>query len=226
MLKVTIIITNYNLSKYIGTCIRSCLNQSLSKELYEIIIVDDKSTDNSLEVIGEFQKNNDNIKLIALNENKGVSYASNVGIKRSQAPYVIRVDADDYINENMLLFFSEILSWNPDVAFVYGDIYTVSEMGEKLERVRLNIIDNLYNHGAGIMFRKSCLEAVGLYDTEIKNCEDFDLIKRLFKNFDGHYLKLPLYRYRRHDNNMTNDIDSREKWKTIVNEKHSAGDET
>jgi glycosyltransferase involved in cell wall biosynthesis len=168
----------------------------------------------------DHKKNCSNIKLITLKDNFGVSYASNMGIRAAMAPYVIRVDADDYINENTLLFFSEILDWNPDISFVYGDIFSVDNYGNKIERIRLNELDNLYNHGAGIMFRKSCLEAVGLYDVALKNCEDFDLIKRLFKNFDGYYLKLPLYRYRKHENNMTNNKKERDKWKKIVNKKH------
>lgn len=220
MLEISIIITNYNLEKYIGTCIRSCLNQNISRELYEIIIVDDASTDNSIELIKEYQRSNPTIKIVVLEKNMGVAYASNAGIKMAEAPFIIRVDADDYINEKTLLFFSEILNWNQDIGFVYGDIFTVDSVGKRLERIRLNELDNLYNHGAGIMFRKSCLEAVGLYDNELRNCEDFDLIRRLFKNFDGYYLKLPLYRYRKHENNMTSNLEDREKWRKRVEKKH------
>lgn len=187
---------------------------------YEIIVVDDCSSDNSTEVVKDFQENYDNIRLIELTENMGVSYASNVGIRKAKSPYVIRIDADDYINRNLLQFYLEILNWNPDICFVYGDIITVNQFGEQIDRIRLNVIDNLYNHGAGIMFRKSCLEAVGLYDENIRNCEDYDLIKRVFKNFDGYYLRLPFYRYRRHDSNMTNNSEERMRWKQIVEDKH------
>jgi len=219
-MKVSIIITNYNLSKYLGTCLRSCIDQTLSRDQYEIIVVDDCSSDNSIELVRDIQENYGNIELIALSENMGVSHASNIGIRKAKSPYVIRVDADDYINRNLLEFYSEILNWNPDICFVYGDIIVVNRIGEQIERLRLNVIENLFNHGAGIMFRKSCLEAVGLYDEELRNCEDYDLIKRIFKNFDGYYLRLPFYRYRRHDNNMTNNPDERMKWKQKVEDKH------
>lgn len=219
MLKVSVIIANYNKAEYLGICLRSCLNQSIDRNLYEIIVVDDASTDSSLDVIEEFKHDHSNIKVVRLEKNYGVSYASNVGIKKAGGALVIRVDADDYINEHTLLFFSQILAWNPDIAFVYGDIFRINEHGEKLDRVRLNDLENLYNHGAGIMFRKSALEAVGLYDHNLKNCEDFDLIRRLFKNFDGYHLRIPLYRYRKHTNNMTNDIGEREKWRNRVLEK-------
>jgi glycosyltransferase involved in cell wall biosynthesis len=191
---------------------------------YEIIVVDDCSTDNSADVLDTFEKIK-NVKVIYLSENKGVSNASNIGIREALAPYIMRVDADDYINQNMLHIFSEILNWNPDICFVYGDIYKVDENGNHLERIRLNILENLFNHGAGIMFRKSCLEAVGLYDMNIRNCEDFDLLKRIFRNFDGYYLKLPFYRYRMHENNMTNDSKERERWRKIVLSKYEDGGE-
>lgn len=224
MIKVSVIITNYNLGRYLGRCLRSCLNQTLPDDQYEIIVVDDCSSDNSADVLETFIAKK-NIKTLYLSENQGVSNASNMGIKEAIAPYIVRVDADDYINQNMLYFFSEILNWNPDICFVYGDIYKVDENGNHLERIRLNILENLFNHGAGIMFRKSCLEAVGLYDKNIRNCEDFDLLRRIFKNFDGYYLKLPFYRYRMHKDNMTNDRKDREQWRKIVMNKYEENGE-
>ncbi|KQM12069.1 hypothetical protein AOA80_04440 [Methanomassiliicoccales archaeon RumEn M1] len=216
---VSIIITNHNYGRFLGRCIRSCLDQSLPLSEYEIIIVDDNSDDNSIEVINSYL-HHQNVSCIRLEKNMGVSYASNIGIRRAISPYVIRVDADDYINHNTLLIFSEILKWNSDISFVYGDIIRVNDKEEKCERINTNSINNLFKHGAGIMFRKSCLEAVGLYDESIRNAEDFDLILRVMKNFDGYHVKLPTYRYYRHDNNMTNDLNAREDWEQLVNNKH------
>jgi len=85
-------------------------------------------------------------------------------------------------------------------------------------------LENLFNHGAGILFRKSHLETVGLYDRELKNCEDYDLLIRYFKNFDGYHLKLPLYRYTLHDNNMTKDKKSRKAWETKILKKNKMGE--
>lgn len=180
---------------------------------YEIIVVDDGSTDNSIEVIESFE---DEIKPIFLKENTGVAYASNIGIRKARGMFVIRVDADDYINRNMLLFMSEILIWNKDIGFVYCDHLVVNKKEEKIDRLRLDTVKELYNHGAGIMFRKSYLEAIGLYDVNLKNCEDYDLLRRYLKNFDGYYLKIPLYRYFRHGKNITEDKEDREKWTKIV----------
>lgn len=211
---VSVIITNHNREAFIGRAIRSCLNQSLPKEKYEIIVVDDASTDNSREVIRSFPANE--LKVVFLEKNVGVAEASNKGIMAAQGSLVIRVDSDDYIKENCLLFLSEVLLNNKDIGFVYADHIRVDKNEEPLERVSINTIDLLFRHGAGIMFRKSYLEAIGLYDKELRNAEDFDLLRRYLKNYDGYHLKLPLYNYRQHDSNMTKDEDERKEWEHIA----------
>lgn len=212
-MSTSIIITNHNYGKYLGRCIRSCLDQTMDINHYEIIVIDDASTDESKDVLDTFGKK---IKTIYLNENKGVAYASNVGIIKALGIYIIRIDADDFINENTLHFMTQILIYNQDIGFVYCDHFRVDENGNKLERVNMKSLTNLLNHGAGIMFRKFNMEALGLYNSELKNCEDYDLIMRYLKNFDGYHLPLPLYRYSRHDSNMTNNKKERKNWEKKV----------
>jgi glycosyltransferase involved in cell wall biosynthesis len=207
---VSIIITNYNREAFIGTAIRSCLNQSLPRERYEIIVVDDGSTDGSIDVVNSFS----GVKLIR-QENQGVAEASNVGIKAAKGRFIIRVDSDDYIKEHTLLFLSEILMNNPDIGFVYADHIRVDKQERPIERVVINTLDLLFRHGAGIMMRKSYLEALGLYDKNLRNAEDFDLLRRYLKNYDGYHLKLALYNYRQHDTNMTKDEDERKHWEKV-----------
>lgn len=136
MIETSVIITNYNNSKYIGRAIRSCLKQTLSKDKFEIIVVDDCSTDDSREVILAHK-----VTPIFLEKNGGVANASNVGIKQALGKYIIRVDSDDYINENTLLFLSEVLNWNSDIGFVYSDHLRVDENEKVLDRVVINTLD-------------------------------------------------------------------------------------
>lgn len=215
MPETSVIICNYNNAKYLARAIRSCLKQSLSKSKYEVVVVDDCSTDNSRAVIESF---GDKIVPVYLEQNRGVANASNVGIKRALGKYIIRVDADDYINENTLLFMSEILNWNHDVGFVYADHLRVNDEEDILEQVVINTLDLLLRHGAGIMFRKQYLEVLGLYNEELRNAEDFDLLKRYISNFNGYHLKVPTYRYRQHENNMTKDEEERKRWERIADE--------
>jgi len=215
MVDTSVIITNKDNKDYLGRAIRSCLKQSLPSDRYEIIVVDDASEDKSRDVIVGFQ---DKIVPIYLEENVGVAEASNVGIRKAMGSYIIRVDSDDYINENTLLFMTELLDANLEIGFIYADHLRVDGYENILERVNLTTPELLFRHGAGIMFRKSYLEHIGLYDTELRNAEDYDLLKRYIKNFNGYHLRMPLYRYRQHDTNMTGDVEERKKWETKSDE--------
>lgn len=218
VIDTSVVITNYNNQDYITRAIRSCLKQSLSRERYEVIVVDDASTDRlsrvNIESFGPL------VKKIFLDKNVGVAEASNIGIKAAQGSFIIRVDSDDYIKENSLLFLTEILLANPEIGFVYADHIRVDHEEKPLDRVVINSLDKLFRHGAGIMMRKSYLEALGLYDTELRNAEDFDLLKRYLKNYDGYHLRLPLYNYRQHQTNMTKDETIRKEWEGKALKKH------
>lgn len=215
MIDTSVIITNFNNKDYLGRAIRSCLKQSFKN--YEIVVVDDCSTDNSKDILVGFK---DKITTIFLDKNVGVAEASNVGIRNALGNFIIRVDSDDYISEHTLLFMSEILMKNPSIGFVYCDHLRVDADEAVQERVDINTPDLLFRHGAGIMFRKSYLEVLGLYDKDLRNAEDYDLLKRYIKNYDGYHLKLPLYRYRQHATNMTRNEGKRKRWEKKSDEKN------
>lgn len=214
----SIIICSYNNKPYLGRAIRSCLKQSIESSRYEVIVVDDASTDESRDVIDGFKNK---IVPVLLDKNVGVAEASNIGIKQALGRFVIRVDSDDYISEHTILFMTELLNSNPDIGFVYCDHLRVDQNESVIERVNINTLDLLFRHGAGIMFRKSYLESIGLYDRDLRNAEDYDLLKRYIKNFNGFHLTLPLYRYRQHSTNMTKDEEERKKWENKSNEKYN-----
>lgn len=213
-IKVSVIITCYNLEDYINRAINSCINQTLDDEKYEIIVVDDCSTDNSNKIIA---KTAGLVKHIKLKENKGVAYASNQGIKVAKGKYIVRVDGDDYINKNFLHTMVEILDWNDDIGFVYCDHIIVDRNNERKQEI--NTLEKLLDHGAGVMFRKNYLNAIGLYDVSLRNREDYDLILRYIKNFDGYRVRLPYYRYFQRENSLSKQINEREELKEIINEK-------
>ena len=96
----SIIVTNFNYSKFLRRCLRSCLGQTIG-ENFEVILVDDKSTDNSIAIANEF-KNLKNFKLISNNKNIGVARSANKAIKMSKGKYFVRVDADDFISKYFL----------------------------------------------------------------------------------------------------------------------------
>ena len=202
-MKVSIIITNYNRASYIDRAIRSCLDQILFSPIsIEIIVVDDCSTDDSLKILKYFEEN---IALIVHETNKGVAAASNAGLKASTGDFIIRLDADDFFNKFAIYVLSQVLFENPGLGFVYADHTRVDDLGFKQEKVVIDNHEILYNHGAGVMFRKEVFDRVGLYDEALRNCEDYDLLIRVCQEFDGFHIPLPLYRYHIHGDNISLD---------------------
>ena len=100
-LKLSIIIPVYNTEKYVGECLDSCLEQDIPRNEYEIICVDDGSTDGSLKILTEYSEKYSNIHVYS-QKNQGVSAARNTGIDIAQGKYIWFVDSDDYIAVNCL----------------------------------------------------------------------------------------------------------------------------
>ena len=96
---LSIIVPIYNCESTIEKCIDSILKSEFKN--FEILIINDSSTDNSRNIIESRYLNNENIKIINLNKNEGVSFCRNLGIEIAQGEYITFVDSDDYINEKM-----------------------------------------------------------------------------------------------------------------------------
>lgn len=191
--EVSIIITNFNYNSYLSRCIRSCLSQSLASE---VILVDDCSQDDPRDQIEPYL---DNIVFCKTEKNLGISGASNLGIMKAQGRFVVRVDADDYVNENFSLFLSEYLKANKQCIGVSCDYYLVDESEEKIE----NKSAEDFPISCGIMYRKDILERNGLYNIEYRHREEEELRKRMGGKYKVDHLKIPLYRYRMHETNKT-----------------------
>ena len=92
----------YNVEPFIRECLDSCLHQSVPPNQYEIICVDDGSTDNTLTIVHEYECQNNNLSVVSLSDNKGVSTARNIGIDIAKGNYLWFVDGDDYIENGFL----------------------------------------------------------------------------------------------------------------------------
>jgi|TARA_B100000315_G_scaffold237058_1_gene253475 glycosyltransferase involved in cell wall biosynthesis len=216
----SIIITNYNYGLFLERCIRSCLNQKmpLGKE-YEIIVIDDNSNDMSHEILKRFQGK---IRYKVLDDNYGVAFASNVGIRMSDGRFVVRVDSDDYINEYMLLIQLLYLSYRTDYFGVSVDYYTVDLTGDKKIKI---FSANDEPISCGIMYRKDLLVLEGLYDPNYRHREERELRLRLREKYTIGNIPIPLYRYRIHGENKTNDIKELKRIDNYLTKKYRSGSE-
>ena len=222
--KISIIITCYNKERYISRAINSCINQSFPHDQYEIIVVDDASTDKSREAISLYHGFDGYhfIRTKFLKKNGGPAHASNVGIKMARGQYVVRVDGDDYIHQDFLQVMTEMLEWNPDIGFAYCDLIVVTGSGAPDQRkFELNTFERLLNHGAGVVFRKKYLQALGGYDESLRNCEDYDLLLRYQKQHPGHHLRLPYYRYFKEGSKLSTKIADRNKLKKVIRARYT-----
>jgi glycosyltransferase involved in cell wall biosynthesis len=213
-MKVSIVIAAYNSERFVGRAIRSCVEQSMPKGDYEVIVVNDGSEDNTAHVLEPF---GEWIKVITLNQNMGLAYAVNMGIKNALSRFVVRVDSDDFIHEDLVKMQYLFLSMNNHMDAVSCDYFLVNDKEDILER----------KNGAdapiacGIMFRKDRLIDIGLYDEKFMLREEEDLRIRFLDRYNIYNIPLPLYRYRKHEGNSTNNQARMDKYADLLKSKHN-----
>lgn len=195
--KISVIIPAFNEERYIGRCLRSIISQSLHNSEYEIIIVNDASVDKTEYALDLF---GDSIKVINNTSNIGLPASINKGIKVAQGDFIVRLDADDYVNFNYLNLLHFFLECNSEYDAVACDYYLFDDEENWLEKCDA-FADPI---GCGIMFKTKHLFDIELYDETFKVHEDKDLRLRFQKKYKMGHLNLPLYRYRKHENNITN----------------------
>ena len=199
---VSVIVAAYNQERFIGRCLRSLLHQTIPHDDYEIIVVNDGSTDKTAYALELFcDPQYSTVKVITNETNLGLPASLNRGIREARAEYLVRVDSDDFVNVNFLNFLCFYLESNPSADAVACDYLLLDDEEEVLGRA--NCMEAPI--ACGIMFRKEQLEEIGLYDESFRLHEERELRIRFEKKYRIHRLELPLYRYRRHEGNMTND---------------------
>jgi glycosyltransferase involved in cell wall biosynthesis len=233
---VGVLMPCYNHAKYIEEAINTVLEQDYKNKL--LIIIDDKSTDNSLEVVSSlftkrFQRilddNNECITvgkiqdvyaiLIARNENKKQAAARNKGILTTwnYCDYYCQLDADDWYLPGKLSKSMEVATSDPDnIGLVYSDVIihneindiTVHEFREPFDGRRLEQEDIVSN---APIINKRALAEVGLYDESMPPCEDWDLFLRICEKYLAIHIPEPLQKYRVTEQSCTFTVD-KEVW--------------
>lgn len=206
----------YNQEKYIGRCLRSLLAQNYPRDAFEIIVINDGSDDRTDYALELFK---DDIRLIKNEANMGLPASLNRGIHASNAPYIVRVDSDDYVNAHFLELLQMFMTVNRYMDAVACDYLIIDDREEVI--ARKNCMEDPI--ACGIMFRTEQLIDIGLYDENFLLHEERDLRYRFLQKYSIHRLELPLYRYRKHENNMTNDTEAMEHHMANLIQKHGEG---
>ena len=211
---ISIIIPAHNQERYIGRCLRSVLNQTYARSDYEIIVIDDASSDRTGYALELFESE---IVLIRNDEQLGLPASLNKGIRKARGRYIIRLDGDDYVHGEYLNVLALHLDLNSHFDAVACDYLLVDDQENILGQMDC-MNDPI---GCGIMFRIDHLIDIGLYDEEFLSREEEDLRIRFEKKYGIQRVALPLYRYRRHESNMTNDAERMSDFAKNLAEKHN-----
>ena len=211
MPKVSVIIPTYNRASYICETIDSVLDQTFTD--YEIIVVDDGSTDNTKEIVSlHIEKYSKKIRYF-YQENRGEAGARNTGIKESKGEYIAFLDSDDIWHREKLEKQIKALEGS-DVSLVYCSMYIIKDgyvnyKKRKPSSPALNFHDLLLG-GKSIpmtgLVKKNDLDKVGLFDESIKLACDYDMWLRFSMKYKIKFMNEPLAFYRRHASNISRDL--------------------
>jgi len=203
--KITIYIPSHNYGKYLQEAVESVLRQSVDN--WELFLINENSTDNTREIMDLYT--GDPRVQIFDTPNLGLPGVANFVLKRSQGEYLIRLDADDVFDENILLVLGHYLDRNTDAALVFPDYFLVDDLGGVIHyEGRQTIYDNNHlldmpAHGACTMIRKTILQKLGGYREDLGSQDGFDLWTKVVNEFKCANVNIPLFYYRRHGQNLT-----------------------
>lgn len=210
---VSIIVTIYNSEKYIEQCIKSLNIQTYPN--IEIIIIDDCSTDASLSIVKEYEKNTNNIKVHSLKENNGYLIATNLGFSLANGEYITFLDSDDISATQRIEKQINYLIKNK-LDLVGTNCILINEYSMPIRKICYpsykgrNNLNSVNCCGSSILFKKEIIDIIGVFNplfTRIGS-EDFEWLLRCTKLFKFQNMKDYLYFYRKSSQSITMDLNS------------------
>lgn len=208
---ISIIMSTHNRGNKIRRAIESILNQSIQD--FEFIICDDCSDDNTLEIIKEYSKKDNRVKVISNSKNLGLQKSLNRCIKESSGEYIARMDDDDYSKVNRLeAELKYIKKYDVDFVGSNVDFYSVNKgiYGEKVypeNPTKIDLIKSCVFCHPSILIKSSVLKNVGGYSEDQKylRVEDYELWLRLYhKGYVGKNIQDSLLVYTKDKNSVKN----------------------
>lgn len=208
--KITIYVPCRNYGRYLQQCLSSIAAQTIPD--WELIVFDEGSEDNTREIARQFrQGREERVQIIEHDDPKGLRACANQALDMARGTYIMRVDADDFIDENAILILKQYLDQHPEIGLVYPNWIYVSEQGDVLgvetrKKVgsEAEVLD-LPAHGACTMIRKRVLKAIGGYETDFDSQDGHEVWMKTLHQFGVGNVRTPLFYYRKHGNSMSSD---------------------
>jgi len=200
--KVTIVFPTFNGSKYIRQALESCLNQTYRN--IELIIIDDGSTDNTVDIINSFK--DERMHLIRFEKNQGHITALNHGFSVSTGDFLAWASDDDYFDLDAIRQMVLELNRHPEIDFVYTEYQVIDKDGNHLKAGRVENPDHLDIDnciGPCRLWRRKVYETIGDYNQEAFLVEDYEYWLRVREKFRMKKMDAILFYYRLHEKSLT-----------------------
>ncbi len=206
---VSVLMPAYNAERYISQSIESILNQSYKEFIF--IILDDASTDGTLNIIKKYEKADNRIRVIQNKKNSYIAACRNTLILSAKTKYIAWQDADDISMPDRLKVQVDYMEHNPDVGIVGGYIEFFDEKGNKSLRtyekedrkIRKNVFKFSPVAQPTAMIRKECFDQIGLYNLKYPPAEDIDISFRIGTKYKFANLQQVLLKYRESESSAT-----------------------
>jgi len=207
-IKITVFMAAYNAADYIATSIESVLKQTYPH--FELLVVDDGSTDNTVEIIRSF--NDPRIRLIQNDGNKGIPFTRNVALTEAKGEFMAVLDSDDIAFRNRLEVQLQHFLNRPQLAVLGGYAYVIDRMGQRTgqkmtpffgsDKLHAGLLFyNSFVHST-VMMRMSAFRDIGGYPNHLV-AQDYALFSRIALNYEVDNIPEYLGEYRIHGNNIS-----------------------
>jgi glycosyltransferase involved in cell wall biosynthesis len=215
MAKVSVVIPTHNRADFLRGAVSSVLNQTYQN--FEIIVVDDASTDDTAKVVAAF--NDERIRFLRHDTNKGGSAARNTGILASKCDYIAFLDDDDeWLPEKLAKQMDVLLASPQDVGCVYTGCVDVDRttgrvIGQQIPTKRGNLskellVKNCIGGASSVLLKRDCFKKVGLFDESLPRSQDYDMWFRIANEFLFEYIQAPLFKYYLHESRISTNLEA------------------
>jgi len=217
MVKVTFVIPTYNCAKYVTRAIDSCLGQTYKD--FEIIVVDDGSTDGTREMLIDKYQGKNLAIMIHTKNNGGTASALNTGIKWAKGEFIHWLSADDMLRPEALEMILPEIEKRPDVkdCIFYTDYDYIDESDNIIlqpfiekrypdqQALKTDLWDHHLGNGSSSMIHRSIFDRIGIFDQDVKYCEDYEFWMRASLLFGLSLVLIPgvTLHYRIHSDQLT-----------------------
>lgn len=201
---ISIVLPTHNGARFLHESIDSCLAQTFSD--FELILVDDCSTDSTPEILAEYARRDPRIKTYRNPSNLGLPASLNAGFVHATGRYFTWTSDDNRYRPHALQTMAYVLEHRPEVDIVYSDCSVIDNSGSTVAYHRVAPIEKLVNVncvGASFLYRRRVHDELNGFDADKPLVEDYDFWLRAVRRFHFELLPLDLYEYRQHEDALS-----------------------